>query len=256
MANQTFVNTQTREKEIKSLFFNITYAPTAATGSMSTTAPIVLTKVALNSLQNGSTFTLQIAAAAANPTNTVLAVWTGTAAATVLTITPNNGTNNGATPVNITTAQVVELINTNLVAGKTITVTDGSSLKALCTATGGGATNVADGGEGDGLVATLTGAIDFVANNKVGFKSFALTATGKFRVTLDDKWVALRYANCNIIDSTIRDFTFPIATYDMNPTGANGYIDFFCATGGTATTPAVNAKIIGEVVLKNTTIAI
>jgi len=42
-----------------------------------------------------------------------------------------------------------------LVSGKTITLTDASSLRILQTATGGGVTNVADGGEGDGVAGTF-----------------------------------------------------------------------------------------------------
>lgn len=388
MANQTFVNTQTREKEIKTLFFNVSYTPTAATATLATTTPIALTKVAVNSLQNGATFTTQVAAAAANPTDTVLAVWTGSAAATVLTITPNSGannpttqafgsiatttpivltktvaarpgvagngdtftvqveaaaanpaatilavftgvagaivctitpndgTNNAATPVDLTTAELVELITTgavagktvtvtdvgglrndqtatgggaaalanagegdglvcnfaggvntavtlttaelaelittDAVAGKTVTVTDVGGLKALVTATGGGAEVLVDAGEGDAKVATFAGATDFVINNAVGFTAFDLTATGKFRARLDDKWVALRGASFTLIDSTARDFTFQIAAYDMNPSGANAYVDVFCKTGATATTPVAGSKIMGTLNLKNT----
>lgn len=130
---------------------------TAATATWATTAPITLTSVATGTARNNNTVTLQVLAAAANPTNTVLAAFTGTAAAIVVTITPNDGTNNSATPVNMTTAQLVELINTGAVVGKSVTVTDASSRRALQTATGGGATNLADGGQGDGLVATFSG---------------------------------------------------------------------------------------------------
>lgn len=388
MANQTFVNTQTREKEIKKIFFNITYNPTAPTATLATTTPIALSKVALNSLLNGATFTTQVAPAAANPTLTVLAVWTGSAAATVLTITPNDGTNNpttqafgslatttpivltkvvgarpgvvgngdtfttevlvaapnptltilaaftgtaaatvctitpndgtnnAATPVDLTTAELAELITTgavvgktvtitdvgnlrndqtatgggaavlvnagegdsitasfaggvntavtlttaelaelittDAVVGKTVTVTDASGLKALVTATGGGAAPMVDAGEGDGKIATFAGGNDFDINNAVGFTSFALTATGKFRARLDDKWVALRGANFMLIDSTARDFTFQIAAYDMNPSGANAYVDVFTKTGATATALVAGSKVMGSLDLKNT----
>ncbi len=129
----------------------------AATANLNLTADIILTSVALGTARNTTTFTLQVLAAAANPTNTILAAFAGTAAAITCTITPNNGTNNGATPVNLTTANLVELINTGAVVGKTVTVTDASSRRVLQTATGGGVTNLADGGEGDGVVATFSG---------------------------------------------------------------------------------------------------
>lgn len=392
MANATFTNAQAREKEIKTLFFNITYAPTAATATLATTTEIELTKVATNSLYNGHTTTLQVAAAAANPTDTVLAVWTGTAAATtitvtpndgtnnpttqatgtlgtttpivltktvaaqpgtagngdtftlqvvaaaanpaatilavfsgtanatVCTITPNDGTNNGATPVNLTTAELVELINTGLVAGKTVTitdgsgfrndqtatggdatnladsgegdgevatfaggvntavgltteelvelinngtvagktvtVTDGSNLRDLVTATGGDTTDLADSGEGDGEVATFAGATDFTTNNAAGFSSFDLTAAGTIRARLDDKWIALRGASFAFIDSTARDYVAQIKAYDLNPTGANGYIDIYTNTAATPTTIASGVKLMGTIHLKNSTLTI
>lgn len=131
----------------------------AAQAILSTTSPITLTSVATGAARNTNTFTVQVLPAAANPTNTVLASFTGTAAAITVTITPNDGTNNAATPVNLTTAQLAELINTGAVAGKSVTVVDASSRRILQTAAGGGAANLADGGEGDGVVGTFAGGV-------------------------------------------------------------------------------------------------
>jgi hypothetical protein len=70
----------------------------AAEAILNLTADITLTNIAPSEIEeedrNDATFTLQVLAAAANPTNTVLATFSGTSAATVLTITPNNGLNN------------------------------------------------------------------------------------------------------------------------------------------------------------------
>ena len=129
----------------------------AATGTLDLTADITLTSVAAGTGRNTETLTLVVNAAAANPTDTVLVDFTGTAAAITCTVTPNDGTNNGATPVPLTTAELAELINTGAVVGKTITLTDGSGFRVLQTATGGDATDLANGGEGDGEVATFTG---------------------------------------------------------------------------------------------------
>ncbi len=142
-----------------------TTAPVAATGTLDLTNDIVLTSVATGTARNTQTFTTQVLAAAANPTNTVLVAFSGTAAAIVCTVTPNDGTNNGAVPVDLTTAQLRELITTGAVVGKNITLTDGSSFRILQTATGGGAQNLADGGEGDGVVATFSGGANF--NNAI-----------------------------------------------------------------------------------------
>lgn len=134
-----------------------------ADATMAMAVNVYLEKVAAGSTHNGDTFTLQIAAAAANPTNTILAVYTGTSNNTVLTITPNDGTNNGATPVNMTISELVEFINTGAVVGKTITITDVGNLKALLTATSAASAAVlADGGEGDGIVGTFANGVESV----------------------------------------------------------------------------------------------
>lgn len=130
-----------------------------ATATLDLTTDIVLTSVSTSDDRNTATFTIQVSAAAANPTDTILATFTGTAAAITVTIVPNDGTNNSATPVNLTTAELVELINAGTVTGKTVTVTDASSLRALQTAAGGDATNLADSGEGDAVAGTFSGGV-------------------------------------------------------------------------------------------------
>ncbi len=138
-------------------------AAVAATALLDLTADITLTSVAAGAARNTTTLTLEVEAAAANPTDTILADFTGTAAAIVVTITPNDGTNNAATPVDLTTAELRELITTGAVVGKTVTITDAGSLRTLQTATGGGATALADAGEGDGVVATFSGGVNVTA---------------------------------------------------------------------------------------------
>ncbi len=145
---------------IKSISYPSDVSAIQAVGTLNVTADIILTSVASGTARNTKTFTLQVVAPAANPTDTVLVGFTGTAAAIICTVTPNSGANNGAVAVALTTANLVELINTGLVAGKTITLTDLSSLRILQTATGGGATPLADSGEGDGVVATFADGSD------------------------------------------------------------------------------------------------
>ncbi len=137
-----------------------------ATGALDYTADVLLTETNIGTVGNTKTFKTVINAAAANPTNTVLAAFTGTAAAIILTITPNDGTHNSATPVTLTTAQIAELINTGLVAGKVITLTDASSLRGKQTATGGGATPVVAAGEGDNVTATFADGVASALINK------------------------------------------------------------------------------------------
>jgi hypothetical protein len=147
----------------KEVSYGVTPAAVAATALLNLTADITLTSVKKGAGRNTQTFTIQVLAPAANPAATVLAAFTGTEAAIVVTITPNDGTNNAATPVPLTTAELRELISTGAVVGKTITLTDVNSLRILQTATGGGATALADGGEGDGVVGTYSaGSGDFL----------------------------------------------------------------------------------------------
>ncbi len=139
---------------------------TEATAVLNVTADITLTDVIAEYFRNGTTFTLQVLPAAPNTLDEVLVTFTGTTSAIVCTVTPNNGTNNTATPVNMTTAQLVELINTGAIAAYagagagTLVLTDASALRNNQTASGGGATVLVDGGEGDGVVATFSGGIN------------------------------------------------------------------------------------------------
>jgi hypothetical protein len=129
-----------------------------ASASLATIAPIALTSKVKGEVRNGQTFSLVIDAPAANPADTVLATFSGTRAAVTLTIVPNDGTNNGVQAVNITTAQVAELIREGSVAGLNVTLSDPEGLRRLQSASGGGADNVAAGGEGDDESATFLGA--------------------------------------------------------------------------------------------------
>ena len=257
MANETFNDMQAREKQLKKINFEAAYIATvAASGSIATTTPIVVTAVTSGIAANGTTVTIQVEAAAANPTDTVLAVVTGTSAAIVITITPNDGTNNGATPVPLTTAELRELIATGDVVAKSMTVTDASSLLDEITATGGGADNLADSGEGDGEVATLSGGVDqdFTMTRKYGIYDITQTGTGEYKIELDSKFYAFNYANFIIVDSTARDFTFQIKAYDINPSSGRAYITIYALTAGTATNLADGSIILGEITVKNTSV--
>lgn len=130
---------------------------TNASGLLDLTSDITLSAAPGRTNRNTNTFTVHVLAAAANPTNTVLASFSGSSSAISLSITPNSGANNGAVPVNLSTLQLAELINNGSVAGKNITLSDAYSLRALQTASGGGAALLAHSGEGDGTIATFSG---------------------------------------------------------------------------------------------------
>jgi len=126
---------------------------TTASGILDLTNDITLTSVAKGRDRNTNTFKTLVNAPAANAGNAVLVGFTGTAAAIVCTVTPDD-----TGPVTLTTAELVELINNGSVDGKTVTITDASSFRDLQTASGGGAQNLAASGEGDDKTATFAGA--------------------------------------------------------------------------------------------------
>lgn len=193
MANRNFSDMQALPREVKALFGKATYtAGVAATATLNLTDDITLTKVALAA--NTGTFKVVVNAAAANPTDKILVAFTGTAAAIVCTVTPNDGTNNSATPVPMTTAELREMITTGLVSGKSLTITDASSLRALQTATGGGTADLASGGEGDDVTATFANGVTAsfaLASGVVGISSVTQTANSTYRITLQDNYASL-----------------------------------------------------------------
>ena len=119
----------------------------AAEAVLDLSTDITLTSVAAGTPRNGESFELVVNAAAPNPLATVLVAFTGTAAAIVCTVTPNDGTNNAATPVSLDEDELAELINSGVVVGKTITLTDASSLRILQTAAGGAAADALTAGD-------------------------------------------------------------------------------------------------------------
>lgn len=251
MAPRIFNKKQALEKEVKEIYGSGLFANTAASATSDLTNDILWTDAAsLGPARNTNTITIQVLAAAANPTNTVLVTIAGSDAATTITVTPNDGTNNAATPVNLTTAQLVELINTGAVSGKNITLTDAGSRRTRQTATGGGAQNLADGGEGDGVVATFSGgdiSISWVA--KYGIASMTRSAAGDFAIVLEDKWYALKAAKGIFRKSTGEDLRMQLKSEDV----LNKAISIFTLTGATPTDPSNGLPFLIRFDLKNTT---
>lgn len=253
MSNRNYRRKQALEKEVKDLYSYIQFgASTAATATLDLTEDIVLTSVAAGDDRNTNTFTLQVAAAAANPTDTILAAFTGTAAAIVCTITPNDGTNNTDTPVDLTTEELVELINDGSVTGKTVTVTDGSSLRALQTASGGDSTALADSGEGDGAVATFANGA--VANpavlDKLGFSSVVRTAKGVYQANMPDAYFSLKSFAAILEASSETDVKFQLVSESVSSKS----LVFRAITGTTLVDPASTAKAMVKMELKNSSV--
>lgn len=250
MANRNFNKKQAYEKEVKELYAKGSFTYVAATAVANLTNDITFTSVAAGPSRNTNTLTIQVAAAAANPTNTVLAAFTGTSSAITVTITPNDGTNNGATAVNLTTAQLAELINNGTVSGKSVTVTDGSSLRALQTATGGGAQNLADGGEGDAVVATFSGGdVTASMSSSVGFLSMTRSATGVYDIVLDDEYNVLKSAKALLLKSTGEDIRFNLKSESVG----SKLLSLIALTGATETDPSNGSSFLLKLDVKNGT---
>lgn len=124
------------------------------------TTDVVITGVNYTSSLNGTQIQIIVNAAAANPTDTVLISVAKTAYTISITVTPNDGTNNSATPVGLTTAQLALAITGSVSGtydGINCTITDSGGYLALFTATGGDATALAASGEGDEVASFLNG---------------------------------------------------------------------------------------------------
>lgn len=250
MASRNFNAKQALETEVKDIYAKVAVGDLiAASATADLTTDIVFSSVAAGPARNTNTLTIQVEAAAANPTDTILVGFTGTAAAIVCTVTPNDGTNNGATPVDLTTAELVEMFNTGAVSGKTVTITDGSSFRALQTATGGDATVLVDAGEGDGVVATFAGG---GANQPTltlghGISSVALTATGGFTVTLSDRYRSIKYAKASIISTVAQDIQFQLNSDSVQ----SGSFVLMSTAGAVATNPTNGSVVLIKAELKN-----
>lgn len=130
-----------------------------ASATIDITTDIALTSTVQGESRNGNTFKLVCAAAAdndaANAEAVVKIAFTQTSDAILCTVTPDS------TPAgSITSAEVVEMINTGAVSGKNIVITDPLNLRRLQTASGGGAEELANAGEvgAAGATATFDGA--------------------------------------------------------------------------------------------------
>lgn len=250
-AGRIFNKKQALEREVKDAYLKVTMgALTAASATLATTEPIVLTSVALGAARNTNTLTLQVEAAAANPTDTVIVDVTGTAAAIVITVIPNDGTNNTATPVDLTTEELVELINTGDVVAKNITLTDASSLLDDQTATGGDTTPLADGGEGDGEVATFAdgGADDPSIVSGVGVASIVRNDVGDYTITLSDAYNSLKAFKGIVLASSAVDLRFQMHSEAV---ASSKTIRFYALAGATPTDPTASQSCLFKFEFKN-----
>lgn len=251
LASRVFNRKQALEKEVKDVYAKILIGdPTAPTLTLDTTTPIVLTKSSVGTVANTGTVEIQVSAPAANPTDTVLANVTGTAAAIVITIVPNDGTNNTATPVPLTTEELAELLDTGSVVGKTVTVTDAGSLLAnIASATGGDTTDLAEDGEGDGETGSWSGGVDDITNQSVlGIASVERNDVGDYSINLDERWFSLKSFKCARLNSSAEDISIQLHSESVNNTKE---VRFLTQSGTTPTDPASGTVLLIKLELKN-----
>jgi hypothetical protein len=120
---------------------NVTLAPdfgAQATAQWSIlNTPIVFTNVQYTSSRNGEPMRLEVATALPLVGDSVRVEFIGDVTDLKILVTPNDGTNNSGTPVTLTTAEIVEVVNTGAVVGKNIELIDIGGDRTLQTATGG-----------------------------------------------------------------------------------------------------------------------
>lgn len=243
---------QSLEREVKDLYAKITVGDLIApTAILELNEDIVLTTGTKGIIRNGDTVTLAVNAAASNQDDSVLVTVTGTVDAVVITVTPNDGTNNNETPVGLTTEELVELINTGDVDGKNITLTDTSNLLTDLSATGGDDTLLAHEGEGDGASAEFDGggANDPTLTVGHGFEAVVRNGVGDYTLTLSDKYSSMKYCKAFLLSSTAQDIRFQLKSESVS---SSREIRILALKGTTLTDPADDSVILVKVELKNT----
>jgi hypothetical protein len=153
------------------------------------------------------------------------------------------------TPVYLTTAELRELISTGAVSGKSVTITDASSLRILQTATGGGAQNMVDGGEGDGVVAIFSGGVASQPsiNSGFGVTSVVRNDVGDYTITFDDAYMVVKYLRGIIQSSSAQDIRMQIKADSIHTKS----VRILLLTGATAVDPSNGTKVLVKFELKN-----
>lgn len=87
--------------------------------------------------------------------------------------------------------------------------------------------------------------------SRVGVESLVRNGTGDYTLTLQDKYVALKWVDVKIIDDTAQDLTVQIHSEDVD--GAKT-VRFLCLDTGVAADPASGAQLLIKLELKNTSV--
>lgn len=254
LASRNFNAKQALEKEIKDLYAEIDggVPEESATATLNLATDITLQSAAGGTARNTTTFELVVEAAAANPTDTVLVSFTGTAAAIICTVTPNDGTNNGATPVDLDEDELAELINTGAVVGKTITLTDASNLRTLQSANGGASSALSSS---DDQTVSFAGGVDNVPASfisSVGFASIVRNVDGDYTLTLQDAYDSIKYIKAIVKSSTAQDLICQLQSQTVS-NSASPQIRILM-NNGTSQQQVNNGTILLKIELKNSSV--
>jgi hypothetical protein len=255
MANRNFTDQQALETKITTLFCKfLTDEPgTPSDATLDLSTDIVLTDTVNRASRNGATFELVVEAAAANEDDEVLVSFTGTLDAIVCTVTPNDGTNNSATPVDLDEDELAELINTGAVVGKNIVLTDVDGLRTAQTATGGASSALAS--SDDQVVSFASGvtavAPAFVPGFGVGFDRVEKATNGEYILHLSDKYVDVQSVKVMLQGTSGQD---RVAQLFLQDVGTEKRVWLLLNSGSSPSEPTAGTPVLVKLELKNSSV--
>lgn len=85
--------------------------------------------------------------------------------------------------------------------------------------------------------------------SKIGVASLVRNGAGDYTLTLQDKYMSLKFADIIHLDDAAQDLNFQIYSEDVD--GAKT-LRFLCLTGATPTDPASGSSLLIKLELKNT----
>ncbi len=104
--------------------------------------------------------------------------------------------------------------------------------------------------------AITTGGAGFAAAKTAGtsngIASIERKGAGNYRITLQDKYFRFKKMDLAFVDATARDYTLQMEAVDVN--AATPIIDFYTLTGGVATDLPDGTRILGEIIVKNSSV--
>ena len=80
------------------------------------------------------------------------------------------------------------------------------------------------------------------------------TGTGLYRITLEDKWVALRSAQVTLLEAVSTAFVSQVTAEDVAGAGGVSYVDIVTKTAGANANVAAVTTLFIDLKLKNSTV--